>query len=72
MASDEKNFGVDHPTTAVRYSNLALVLKDLGDYSGAKALLEKAIQVFEKSLPDGHPYIQIVQGHLNAVLDASS
>ena len=32
VASDEKNFGKDHPTTAIRYSNLAAVLQDLGDY----------------------------------------
>jgi hypothetical protein len=28
LKSDEKNFGPDHPTTAVRYSNLATVVKE--------------------------------------------
>jgi hypothetical protein len=36
VASNEKNFGPDHPSTASSYSCLATVLKDLGDYPGAK------------------------------------
>ena len=55
MRSDEKNFGPDHPTTAVRYSNLALVLKALGDYEGAKNLLEKAMRSDEKNFGPDHP-----------------
>ena len=58
--SDEKNFGADHPTTAVRYSNLALVLKDLGDYKRALALSEKAVNILTGALPQGHPNIKIV------------
>lgn len=60
LRSDEKNFGADHPTTAVRYSNLATVLKDLGDYDGALELSAKALHVFKKVLPQGHPYIKTV------------
>jgi len=60
MRSAEKNFGADHPTTAVRYSNLATVLKDLGDYEGALELSAKALGIFRKALPQGHPYIKTV------------
>ena len=35
MAVAEKNFGIDHPKTAIIYSNLASVLKGLGDNEGA-------------------------------------
>ena len=55
MRSDEQNFGPEHPTTAVRYSNLALVLQDLGDYAGAKELLEKAMRSDEQNFGPEHP-----------------
>jgi len=60
MRSAEKNFGPDHPTTAVNYSNLALVLQALGDYEGALKLSEKSVRIFKKVLPGGHPNIKIV------------
>ncbi|NTU41557.1 MAG: ATP-binding protein [Nitrospirales bacterium] len=60
MRSDEKNFGPDHPTTAVSYSNLATVLQDLGEYAEALVLAERALQVFKDCLPAGHPHIEIV------------
>jgi hypothetical protein len=41
LISDEKNFGEEHPSTARTYSNLALVLKALGEYEKAKILLQK-------------------------------
>ena len=60
LRSAEKNFGAEHPTTAVSYSNLALVLKDLGDYEGALELSAKSVSIFQKVLPEGHPYIKTV------------
>ena len=47
MSSAEKNFGPDHPTTAVRYSNLAMVLKGIGDYEPALALSEKSLTILQ-------------------------
>ena len=55
MRSDEQNFGPEHPTTAVSYSNLATVLQDLGDYAGAKELLEKAMRSDEQNFGPEHP-----------------
>jgi tetratricopeptide (TPR) repeat protein len=54
VASDEKNFGEDHPTTASRYNNLASVLQDLGDYAQAKTLLQKAVASYEKNFGEDH------------------
>jgi tetratricopeptide (TPR) repeat protein len=65
--SDEKNFGEEHPTTAVRYSNLATVLQDLGDYEGAKKLLEKAYKVYFTQLGDLHPSTKIIKSNLDSV-----
>jgi tetratricopeptide (TPR) repeat protein len=53
--SDEQNFGPDHPSTARSYSNLATVLKDFGDYAGAKTLLEKAVHSDEQNFGPNHP-----------------
>ncbi len=68
--SAEKNFGKDHPDTAVRYSNLATVLKDLGDYEGAKELLEKAKISDEKNFGENHPNTAIRYSNLAMVLKA--
>ena len=67
-ASAEKNFGPDHPTTAVSYSNLALVLQDLGDYAGAKGLLEKATASAEKNFGPDHPTTAVSYSNLALVL----
>jgi len=69
VASDERNFGKDHPSTARRYSNLATVLKDLGDYAGALALSGRSVCIFKKSLPAGHPSIQTVSNIYQSILD---
>ncbi|MEP0389316.1 MAG: tetratricopeptide repeat protein [Dokdonia sp.] len=68
--SAEKNFGENHPTTAIRYSNLALVLKALGDYEGAKQLLEKAKISDEKNFGEDHPTTAIRYSNLALVLQA--
>ena len=43
IASALAQFGEDHPSVATSRSNLAMVLKDLGDLEGAKKLLEQAL-----------------------------
>ena len=60
LASDEKNFGKDHPNTARSYSNLATVLCNLGDYERALSFSKKSVEIFKKCLPEGHPNIKIV------------
>ena len=68
LISDEKNFGPDHPTTAVSYSNLALVLKALGNYSGAQVYLEKALISDEKNFGPDHPTTAVSYSNLALVL----
>jgi hypothetical protein len=43
---------------------LALVLQDLGDYTGAKGLLEKAMEIFEGRLGNQHPNTIVVKQNL--------
>jgi tetratricopeptide (TPR) repeat protein len=68
LASAEKNFGAEHPTTAVSYSNLGNVLRALGDYQGAKILLEKALASDEKNFGLQHPTTAISYSNLALVL----
>ena len=48
-------------------NNLALRLQDLGDYEGAKELLEKAYRVFLTLLGAEHPNTKIIKGNLDFV-----
>ncbi len=70
LASDEKNLGADHPTTATSCSNLALVLQDLGDYESAKSLLERSLATNEKNLGADHPTTAASFSNLAGVLQS--
>jgi len=64
----EKNFDPGHPSIATSQSNLALVLKDLGELEEARALLRKALESGEKNFDQGHPKIATRQSNLALVL----
>ena len=49
-------------------NNLALVLQDLGDYEGAKVLLEKAMISAEKNFGENHPTTAVSYSNLALVL----
>ncbi len=51
-------------------NNLALVLQDLGDYEGAKALLEKALASDEQNFGEAHPTTAVSYSNLALVLKA--
>jgi len=38
-------------------SNLAAILRDLGEQTEARKQIELALEVFRKTLPPGHPHI---------------
>lgn len=62
--------GSIEPGIATLQNNLALVLQDLGDYAGAKTLLEKAMRSAEKNFGDGHPTTAVRYSNLALVLQA--
>ena len=68
LASDEKRFEPGHPSIARSQSNLALVLKDLGQLEEARDLLRKALASDEKTFEPGHPSIARSQSNLALVL----
>jgi len=63
----EKNFEPGHPTIAISQSNLATVLRDLGELKEARGLLTKAYEVFLKKLGYDHPYTKKVRTHLENI-----
>ncbi|MEE8584426.1 MAG: tetratricopeptide repeat protein [Acidobacteriota bacterium] len=58
----------DHPAIAVSQSNLALVLKDLGELEEARDLLRTALESDQRSFEPGHPTIAVRQSNLALVL----
>lgn len=57
-----------HPVLPEEISNLALVLKDLGDYFQAKELLEKAVVSNEKNFGPEHPTTAVSYSNLALML----
>ena len=57
VAIDEAALGPDHPGVAVRLSNLALILRDLGLAAEARPLAERALAISEAALGPDHPTV---------------
>ena len=62
LASDEKSFEPGHPSIARSQSNLALVLKDLGELEEARELLWKAYSASLERYGADNPATKIYQG----------
>ena len=43
------------------------MLQDLGDFEGAYKLSVKSVQIFEATLPKGHPHIAKAKGNLASI-----
>ncbi|GJL49503.1 MAG: hypothetical protein NPIRA01_07300 [Nitrospirales bacterium] len=56
-----------HPSIAIRQSNLAMVLKDLGELEEAKTLLIHSYEAFKNLLGKGHSKTLTVKGNLEGV-----
>jgi tetratricopeptide (TPR) repeat protein len=68
LAIDERAFGPDHPTVAIRVNNLGNVLRDLGDLAGARARFERALAIDERAFGPDHPDVAIDVNNLGSVL----
>ncbi len=51
----EREFGPDHPTTALLLNNLALLYDRQGGYEAAEPLHKRALAIKEKALGPEHP-----------------
>jgi len=52
--------GPDHLDTALSLNNMGMLLKDMGDYEGARPYYERALAIFEVALGPDHPNTRIV------------
>jgi tetratricopeptide (TPR) repeat protein len=68
LSRSERAYAPGHPSIARRQSDLALVLRNLGEPEEARDLLRKALASDEASYAPGHPTIAISQSNLAAVL----
>ncbi len=68
LALVEHHYKAGHPEIAISQSNLAMVLKDLGDYEAARDLLIPSLASKEHHYKAGHPEIAINQVNLALVL----
>ncbi len=50
-----REFGPDHPTTAIIINNLALLYDNQGRYGDAEPLYNRSLAIFEKALGPDHP-----------------
>ena len=62
LESDIKNFGQEHPSTALRRSNLATAYTALGDYEQAKKLFKQAYATLKAKLGEEHPTTKNCKG----------
>ncbi|MDQ3930560.1 MAG: tetratricopeptide repeat protein, partial [Chloroflexota bacterium] len=68
LAICEAVYGPDHPTVAIRLSNLGLVLQDLGDLQGARSNLERALAIDQAVYGPEHPAVAANLFNLGALL----
>jgi tetratricopeptide (TPR) repeat protein len=65
---DEKVYGPDHPTVAIRVNNLGGVLQALGELQEARIYFERAIKIGETAYGPDHPNVAIRANNLGMVL----
>ena len=70
LAIDEKSFGPDHPTVAIRVNNLALLLQATNRLTEAELLYRRALAIDETSFGPEHPEVAIRLNNLAQLLQA--
>jgi len=64
---DEKAFGLEHPSVAIRANNLGSVLQDLGEMEKARRCFERALRIFQKFFGDNHPSTRRAKANLDVM-----
>jgi Flp pilus assembly protein TadD len=64
----EATLGPDHPTMAIRHSNLGNVLYRLGDLDSARTHHERALEIGQATLGPNHPTVAAIRGNLDFLL----
>ena len=72
LALDEKNFGADHPSVAMRLNDLAQMLQDTNRYAESEPLFRRALAIDEKSFGTDHPNVAIRLNNLAHLLEVTN
>jgi tetratricopeptide (TPR) repeat protein len=67
LAITEAAYGPDHPEVATRLSNLAVILRDLGQPAGARPLAERALAIDEAAYGPDHPTVATLRANLAVI-----
>ena len=68
LAIDEKVYGPEHPTVAIRANNIGQILKDQGDLAGALEYTRRALAIGEKVYGPEHPQVAIFANNIGQIL----
>jgi tetratricopeptide (TPR) repeat protein len=68
LAIDEAGHGPDHPDVAADLNNLALILRDLGQFGEARPLQERALAITEATYGPDHPDVAVCLASLAQTL----
>ena len=72
LAIDEQSFGPDHPSVAIRLSNLANLLQATNRLAEAEPLMRRSIAIGEQSFGSDHPSVAIRINNLAMLLKATN
>ena len=70
LSIDEKVYGPEHPTVAIRANNIGQILQDKGDLDGALQYTQRALTIFMNSYGPDNPSTKIVAGNLERMKQA--
>jgi hypothetical protein len=68
VAIAEVALGPNHPDVAMWRNNLGSVLQDLGDLEGARAQVERALEIGEAALGPDHRFVATYRNNLGRML----
>ena len=69
---DEAAFGEQHPATAIRMNNLAMLLKDTNRSEEAETLMRRALEIDEAAFGEQHPATATSLNNLANLLHATN
>jgi tetratricopeptide (TPR) repeat protein len=72
LAIDRRAYGDDHPTVAIRLTNLARLLQDTNRLADAEPLVRQALDIGRRAYGDDHPEVVNCLSNLAQLLQATN
>jgi tetratricopeptide (TPR) repeat protein len=68
----QKIFSPTHHDLAASYNNIGNVYSKMGDYSEALSYNQKALEIYQKTLPQNHPSLATSYNNIGLMYDTMS